>query len=152
MPRFLNTLIVAVLSIALFAALNPAQAQFGNLKDKLKKKAEEKIGKKIDDADSKKEAPKKKEADQKGDEEKATQRVLTGCTRGAECDVSGLAGSCGGLSAPGTGRRTVRTGQRRSQVLSGSEIFQVGLADRNSLTDADERRLVDQTGIEPVTS
>jgi OmpA-OmpF porin, OOP family len=71
MRRFVETLIVAALSVALFAVGNPAQAQFGGLKDRLKKKVEEKVGKKIDGADSKKEAPKAAKEEPQGDEEKA---------------------------------------------------------------------------------
>jgi OOP family OmpA-OmpF porin len=71
MRQPLNALVIAVFSVGLLAATTPAQAQFGALKDKLKKKAEEKIGKKIDDVDSKKADPKKEEEKKQGGEEDA---------------------------------------------------------------------------------
>ncbi len=50
MRRFLSLLVLAMMSVAVLAALSPAEAQFGKLKDKAKKKAEEKVDKKVDEA------------------------------------------------------------------------------------------------------
>ncbi len=78
MRRCLSLLLVAVLAITLLAFSGTAQAQFGSLKDKVKRKANEKVDKKLDDAldgkdnKSSDDKEKGKEGSEKSGQEKAS--------------------------------------------------------------------------------
>jgi OOP family OmpA-OmpF porin len=64
MRTFSSLLVVALLSIGLTLASSPAQAQFGGVKDKLKKKAEKKVEQKADEVINKEESDTTKEESQ----------------------------------------------------------------------------------------
>ncbi len=68
MRNLVSFLVVLAVSIGLVLTASPAQAQFGSIKDKLKKKADEKTDKAIDKAMSGKASPEEKSAQPQGNE------------------------------------------------------------------------------------